>query len=145
MNYRDLIGCKYKLNGRSIEEGFDCYGILIEVYARNGIEIYDPYKEYENMTKEEGFNYFEFAVKNGYFQKLDKIDDLCIIEIAYNNIPMHVGVHIGEGLMIHSSEKKGVVIEPVRRFNPLIKGVYKVSNSKSLQISVQHRYRDNQG
>lgn len=52
VSYRDLIGVPYKVHGRSIEDGLDCYGLAIEVLRRNGIRLDDViYSDNDEDTK----------------------------------------------------------------------------------------------
>lgn len=125
-NYRDLIGCKYKIHGRSKEEGFDCYGLVIEVYKRNGIELPDMFYMFQNEI--EKVNIAQ-GIKTRFFSsipniKLEKPEDLCIIEINVRGNPIHVGVYIGKGMMIHCTHS-GVIIEPIRKYTNKIVGYYK--------------------
>ena len=41
----DLIGVRFKNHGRSVEEGFDCYGLAIEVSKRLGHNLRDLWYE----------------------------------------------------------------------------------------------------
>ncbi len=125
MNYSDLIGCKFKIHGRNKEEGFDCYGLVIEVLKRNGLHFYDVF--YEDFSNNGNVN--KLCKLSNSLEKLDKEEDLCIIEISVNGNPTHIGVYIGNGKMIHCTENLGVIIEPIRRYCKRIEGYYKVSNS----------------
>ena len=41
----DLLEARFKNHGRSVKEGFDCYGLAIEVSRRLGHELYDLWYE----------------------------------------------------------------------------------------------------
>ncbi len=41
MIFTDLIGAPYKAHGRSKEEGFDCYGLVLECCKRAGTPLVD--------------------------------------------------------------------------------------------------------
>ena len=99
--YKDLLGVKYTPHGRSKEEGFDCYGTAIEVFKRNGKVL----KDFITNPEEGCLN--AITVEN--------LEELCIIEIEKGN-KYHIAVYIGNGLMIHSTEKYGVCIEQVYRY-----------------------------
>lgn len=120
---RDLIGTPFKVHGRSKEEGFDCYGLLIEIYKRQGIEL--PDINYKSLTEQEAVSNQLHLINR--VEKIDKLENNCIIEIAVDNIPMHVGYYIGEGQFIHCREKFGTIIEPVYRWKSKIMGLYKVT------------------
>lgn len=124
MNYNDLIGSKYKIHGRNVKEGFDCYGLAIEVLRRNNIYLKDYI--YESLSDKD--RVYNDALTTLNIKKLDKIENLCIIEMESRQEPCHIAVCIGEGQLIHTS-KYGVVIEPIWKYQKRIKGVYKVINS----------------
>lgn len=110
--YKDLIGVKYKDNGRSKEEGFDCYGLAIEVLRRNGLTLDDRITN-PSETKIPAV-------------KLDTPENLCVVLFKnQKNIYYHLAVYIGNGLIIHT-DKKQVCIEPLARFNAKYKEFYRV-------------------
>lgn len=122
MKYSDLLGVKYTPHGRSIEEGFDCYGLVIEVLKRNNIFLPDLYyaseKEYLKLSKE--------LKENGV--KINKPELNCIVELEVLGVPKHIAVYIGEGYIIHTT--KVVVIEQLNHYNKKIKGFWKVCNKR---------------
>ena len=120
VNMRDLIGTPFKAHGRSKTEGFDCYGLLIEVMKRNGITLPDLFYENLNAVSEADFKrIFPFV-------KIEKIEYLCIIVFKLYR-RTHVGVYIGEDNFIHATEDCGVVVDKLHRWEKLITGYYKVN------------------
>ena len=91
MEYQDLIGKPYKENGRG-PDGYDCYGICIEVCKRIG--IYLP--ELKDILEKR-------------FIRINKprAGDIAIIETTYE---MHVGVMINASqlLQVNSLGRRGV-------------------------------------
>ena len=125
MDYRDLLGTKFKIHGRSKEEGFDCYGLAIEVLRRNGIILKDVF--YDTLdTRVFLHKELHESIPN---IRLEKPEICCIIEIAVYGEPIHIGVYIGNGMMIHTTSRTNVVIEPLAHYKNRILGYYKVSNS----------------
>lgn len=125
MNYRDLIGTKFKVHGRNKQEGFDCYGLAIEVLKRNGITLVDVF--YDNLeNRKEIHDSLHESIPN---EKIDNPIENCIIEIDVKGEPLHIGVYIGDGKFIHTTSRKNVCIEPLRVYKNKIKGYYKVINN----------------
>ena len=125
VSINDLIGCKYKIHGRNKEEGFDCLGTMIEVLRRNGIFI--PDVDYNNPEQyEDVYIHYMSTVE---YKKIDFPTDLCIIVIKVKGEPTHVGVYLGDGLFIHATKDKGILVEPLHRWEKRVEGYYKVSNS----------------
>ena len=124
--YEDLLGVKFKVHGRNKKEGFDCYGLAIEVLRRNGITLEDAF--YDNLeNRDELHEKLHASIPH---IKIENPEINCIIEIAVHGEPLHVGVYIGGGMMIHTTHKTRVVIEPLAHYKHRILGYYKVSNSK---------------
>lgn len=124
--YDDLIGCKYKEHGRNKEEGFDCYGLIIEVLRRNNIIIPDVFYECENEHQRVSDELFSKL----HYKRYEKPERLCIIVFNVTSRPIHVGVYLEDGLFIHSTKNGGVVIENLNRWQKRVQGYYKVSDSQ---------------
>lgn len=123
MIYSDLLGIRFRPHGRSKEEGYDCYGVAIEVLKRNGITLPDVY--YDSLKQDEKW-WNEF---NSHFTKIDKPEVNCLVEISsLSQKRGHLAVYIGEGLIIHSLVKVGVCIEPLSRYEHRIEGYYIVND-----------------
>jgi cell wall-associated NlpC family hydrolase len=120
---RDLIGCKYKPHGRTIEEGLDCYGVALIVLEREGIHLPDVfYSDTERETSREVMRILEQGIPH---EKLDKPEKNCVIELNVLGEPSHIGVYLGDGEFIHST-KYGVAVEPLRRWEKRVKGYYRI-------------------
>jgi len=118
--YKDLLGIKFKLHGRTKEEGMDCYGVCIEVLRRNGINLKDcmetPDKAYEEV----------YSSTQDYKQ-LDHPENLCMIIFKNaEGLCYHCGIYLGNGLVIHSRHRVGVAIEPLSKFPCSEKEYYRV-------------------
>lgn len=121
---KDLIGCPFKVHGRSKEDGFDCYGLAIEVLKRNGIHLQDAF--YESLDS--SVQIYEKQVASIPSKQLDRPEDLCIIVLNIFGQPKHIAVYIGDGMIIHAT-RQGVLVEPLRRYEKRVVGYYKVSNN----------------
>lgn len=124
-DYTDLLGVKFKVHGRSKEEGFDCYGLAIEVLRRNGIEMKDEF--YSDLKTRNEVN--EGIKRENSYMRIEKPRKNCIIEIAVHGEPLHCAVYIGNGMMIHTTQSTRVVIEPLSRYKSRVLGYYDVSNN----------------
>jgi cell wall-associated NlpC family hydrolase len=123
---RDLIGCKFKAHGRSKEEGFDCYGLVIEVLQRDGISFPDMF--YDNIEKETKIMIKNEMISSISHTKIDKPEKNCIVEISVGGNPSHIGVYIGRGEFIHCLTDYGVIIDKLHRYQERILGYYRVDN-----------------
>ena len=120
----DLLGVKYTSHGRTKEEGFDCYGIAIEVLKRAGINMPDVFYNETNQKKE----IIAKIKKLVSYEKIENPVKWCIIMFILHEQPMHIGVYLGNGQFIHATRNVGVVVEPIHRYRSKIEGYYKVSN-----------------
>lgn len=120
-NYSDLLGIKFKVHGRNKEEGFDCYGLAIEVLRRNNIVLEDWF--YNRVYDEKKVNEIIASIN---LKKIDTKKENCIILFSVKNRPLHCGVYIGNGKFIHSTQDFGVRIEPLHLWQNRIIGYYNV-------------------
>lgn len=126
---RDLIGVKYKVHGRTKEEGFDCYGLVMEVMRRCGKEMPDlPYSD--TSTKENQTNaplIIDMVTKGLDMKKIDEREKYCLVTLGFSGrLTSHVGVYIGGGDIIHCLEGVGVCIEKLARYEHIITGYFKL-------------------
>ena len=99
----DLIGVRFKNHGRSKDEGFDCYGLAIEVSKRLGHELVDLW--YERADPDT----FSENVDDVYAQMAEmveetdeqKLGNLILFSDDMGRM-VHIGVIIDEGLFIHA-------------------------------------------
>lgn len=127
LNFTDLIGVPYKDNGRSIEEGFDCYGLAIEVERRLGNELVDVvYSDHALQLVEEHLPTLNVV-------KTDKIETGVLLQMTFFE-ELHIGVAIDEKIFIHATINQGVRISPIKcyKVNGIFKVVNKNGNNQSL-------------
>lgn len=111
--YKHLLGVKYKAGGRTVEEGMDCYGVAIEVYREEGKYLADKLSDPKEFLEHlEPLSNPEIKSLIAFYNKQD---------VCY-----HIAVYLGNGVMIHSRDKYGVCIEPLRRFPSARKEYYRV-------------------
>jgi len=122
---KDLIGTPYMDHGRG-KSGMDCYGLVIEVLKRTGVNVPDLfYPDTSNETSKKVLKVLEEGIPN---TELQKPEEGAVVEIFVNGEPSHAGVCLGDGTFIHSLKKIGVAIEPLSRYRHRIKGYYRVNN-----------------
>lgn len=105
MFYEDLLGVKYKVHGRNKDEGFDCYGLVIECCKRNSTPLLDLWYDQTSMNCEKaeidyinkGLNVKEY---NG------KPKQGIIVEMDYNG-NLHAGFMVDSYNVLHTT-KNGV-------------------------------------
>jgi cell wall-associated NlpC family hydrolase len=111
----ELIGTPFVNGGRSVKKGFDCWGLVLEIYRRAGIKLQD-YKissdECELISKE-----IELETASGKWQRHNHEDapPLSIVVMRFNRPDCwnHTGVYLGGGKFIHTREKIGVTVERI--------------------------------
>lgn len=124
LHVADLIGKPFVDGGRG-PDGYDCLGLVREVYRRCGVD-------FPNYT---GCCYDLAAFSAGYEKERPRwirheppdIPVPAVVAIRFNApVVNHVGVYIGEGKFLHTREKTGVVIELTRSpaWNRRIEGFY---------------------
>lgn len=104
MRVDDLIGARFSVHGRSLKDGFDCYGLAIEVSRRYGHELPDlEYMKSDEYTM--NTNYESVLTKLG--DEIKKIPcedvsegDLLLFQDAKGR-STHIGVCLGNGRFIH--------------------------------------------
>lgn len=116
-DFSDLIGIPYKTNGRSKEEGFDCYGLAIEVEKRLGKTLQDVV--YSNRD-------FILAEENAPLLNITKTQEILmgsLLEFRIGNT-LHIGVALSPSTFIHATENQGVRISRICAFN--LTNIYEV-------------------
>ena len=111
--YKDLIGLPFREGGRNKYEGFDCWGLVLEVFRRHGIELPDYKIGCMEASK------IDNAIEENRPQwvKCDPNDppvpSLVVIRFNQGQLCNHTGVYIGNGQFIHTRDRIGVNIDRV--------------------------------
>lgn len=120
----DLLSVPYKKNGRDLN-GFDCYGLVIEVSKRFGHILRDfeytdtSYKTFKKILCElnpmdEGVELVHPPLKEGDIL-------LFITSSCYEN---HCGVYLGDNLFIHC-DIYGVHVQDLDTYSGKVGSVYR--------------------
>lgn len=122
-----LIGIPFKSRGRSIKTGFDCWGLVIEVFKRINITIPDFYIDaYDSIEIDKTRKIFE-----SNWQKVYKPDTGIVVglNLDRNNpdITQHFGVCLDNRKFIQVVEGSGVITTRFDHafFKNIIAGYYK--------------------
>lgn len=123
INIDDLIGVRYKNNGRSIVTGMDCYGMAIEVSKRFGHilpDIAEIKASTRNLKLCEQKVLEQINVKE--IKEPETEGDILFFKSG-SGVLDHIGVYLGDGRFIHCN-KYGVHIERVFYYKNMIGRVY---------------------
>ena len=102
---KQFLGNPYKYGGTSLTEGCDCSGFTMQVYSKFGYSIGRDSRTQSNAS---GSSIDTSSLKKG---------DL--IFYASEDTINHVGIYIGDGKIIHSSnERTGITISPANYRSP---------------------------
>jgi len=121
----DLIGVRFKNHGRSIAEGFDCYGLAIEVSKRLGHELVDLW--YQKSSPETFSTHVDEICKqmsNEVVETDEQSLGNLILFADENGRMVHIGVILEEGVFIHA-EITGVRVTTLENYYRKIWKVYK--------------------
>ena len=131
VNYSDLIGVPFVSHGRNAKTGLDCYGVVKEVYKREGIDLPEYDAEWNDTEKIN--SYINENTSSDMWEEIprNEIDKNvpCVLAIRLGTgVVNHTGVYIGNGKFIHTREHAGGVC--VDRINSpawknVIEGFYK--------------------
>lgn len=91
-----LIGVKYRFSGGSEKTGFDCSGLVKNLFSRFDIDLprssREQYKQGEKVDRD----------------KLE-IGDLVFFSSG-GKTPTHVGIYVGDGKFLHAARRAGQVV-----------------------------------
>ncbi len=108
IEYEDLLGVPFVYGGRSKKEGFDCYGLVMEIYQRNGIVL----PEYASTDK---FSLIHQAIHEAkpLFIEIERPEALCVVTFKIRPpYTSHIGVVMPEVTrFIHIMMKRSVAVE----------------------------------
>ncbi|WP_427113002.1 C40 family peptidase [Megasphaera sueciensis] len=120
--YDDLVGLPFRNGGRD-GHGYDCWGLAVELFRRQGIVL----KDYVCSSEATQDVACYMADGRQEWKKLDHSISGCLVVIRLLDTGWanHCGIYIGNGKFIHAySEQTGVVIDRIKRWGPRIVGYY---------------------
>ena len=121
ININDLVGVPFVDEGRSLD-GFDCYGLVREVYKRFGVEIPEVNVSVYNCKRaQEEIN--EAASKE--WRKINELQIPCVLlTTPHAGFAQHIACYIGSNKLIHTNINIGVLVEPLYKWKNKILGYY---------------------
>lgn len=123
---QDLIGTKFIDGGRSKQTGFDCWGVVLEVFRRFGYNLPDYKISCEAIPEING----TIQQNKPFWKKIEpgKLITPALLVIRFNssNLCNHTGVYVGDSRFIHTRQRTGVVIEDIESpaWRHVIEGFY---------------------
>ena len=116
IDYSDLIGVPFKNQGRDKNTGLDCYGLVMEVYKKIGIQLPEYYADWDNVEKINSI--IQQEVGTSLWKKVDgsHIPIPCVMAIRFGvpkGVVNHTGVYVGNGKFIHIRENVGVCVDRI--------------------------------
>lgn len=116
LDITDLLGVRFKDHGRNLEEGFDCYGLAIEVSKRLGHELKDVWyiKGNERTFTEKAEEVITEMSQNVIETDELELGNLVVFSDENGNM-VHIGVMLNDERFIHCS-KFGVNVQILREY-----------------------------
>jgi len=125
---KELVGTLFLHKGRDIKTGLDCFGLVLEVYRRNGIILADPMPDYDENweTRQNGNPILEnYHLKWRRLKTCEKPDLLDIVLFGNKpSFPTHIGIVVDDDTVLHCGKGYGVVLNRLSRLGKVIHGYY---------------------
>jgi cell wall-associated NlpC family hydrolase len=99
-NSRSLLGVKYKWAGATPERGLDCSGFVQYVFKKLGIDLPHHAATLANLGAPMGKDTSDMQV-----------GDLLVFSKMKSKRISHVGIYVGDGMMVHASSTSKQVVE----------------------------------
>lgn len=118
-DYKGLIGIPFKYGGRG-PDFYDCYGLVMELHQRRGIELpdYESPDDFKTIHK--------LITKEITLWEPCDMEIGCTILIGGSRLNHHVATYLGFGKLIHTHQGIGsVVVEKLRAWETSIAGCYR--------------------
>lgn len=127
---KKYLGIPFKHQGRKIEEGLDCWGLIKAIYADCGVDLFDL-DSYEINWPKNGKNHF----MEHYSQQWERVDRPQLMDVvlfwASPVVVNHAGLILNESRFIHAA-RPGVIISRLGEFQIFkkIEGYYRFKNDQ---------------
>ena len=126
----DLVGKPFRNKGRDVNKGMDCWGLVIEVFRRYGMEVPDfdmdafSYVDINELAQKElgTRGWMEVPVPQ------DKDAPLVVLMRMHPSLVTHAGIYLGRGRIMHTTKATGVVVSKAQLLRRIIAGYYRYAN-----------------
>ncbi len=138
--YENLLLVPYVNLGRNPSNGLDCFG-LIKYIIENEKRIELPDADYDLSTKDTSEILDEHKNEISDFVYPIEIDniqplDIIVMKVPYSKLKRHVGIYLGNGIVIHASRPR-VITHRLDRIKKLILTVYRLKDDQSINTHRQ--------
>lgn len=116
VEYGDLIGVPFRNRGRNVKTGLDCYGLVMEIYRRQGINIPEYTADFDNLEKVNALITEGVAIKSNWRRVEGELPVPCLVAIRFGvpkGMVNHTGCYIGNGRFIHIRQNIGVCVDSI--------------------------------
>lgn len=125
----EFIGIPYVHHGRTLA-GLDCYGLIIRMFERRGIRLFDINEEYDEEWSWKGRNYF---VENAYreWSPVAFAESWDVVTFRLKGeVVNHAGIVIGDGQFVQTIIKTGTIISRLSdlTWSKRVAGYYRYKN-----------------
>jgi len=124
---RNLVGGQFVNGGRDIVTGMDCWGLVMEVYRRYGMDVPDftvsafSYETIDMLTMGAAISKTWDEVK----WPVDADAPLVVMMRIHPKYVTHAGVFVGDNRVIHTMQATGVVLSNIGSLRSRITGYYR--------------------
>lgn len=129
------IGIPFVNRGRS-RYGLDCWGLVsLLLKDQYGIIVPDLLEYEDALDRIQTSSVIDRHTPLVAGEKVDKPIEGSVVVLSTGGLSAHVGLIIGDNMMIHTTKETGVLVEPLNspRIQKRIQGFYNVSKSYSTE------------
>ena len=117
------IGLPFRPHGRG--PSYDCCGLLVFAYrAVLGIEVPDYSGDYPRFKDSERLNAVIHNAIALDWQRVESPKPMDAVVIYRQNLPIHVGIYIGSGQVLHIEHGIDATVQPLSDFR--VEGFYRL-------------------